>query len=57
LLIIIAVFGVARAWELVGMRQFQVQDWLSSLGATKKQENASHTHAANAETDSKQEGS
>jgi hypothetical protein len=57
LLIIIAVYGVARAWELVGIRQIRVQDWLSSLRATKKQENASHTNAANAVPDSKQEGS
>jgi hypothetical protein len=54
LLIIISVYGVARAWELVGIRQFQVQDWLSSLGATKKQENTSHTNAV---TDSKKDGS
>lgn len=57
LLIIISVFGVARAWELVGIRQFQVQDWLSSLGATKKKETASNTDAANAVTDLKKEGS
>jgi hypothetical protein len=57
LLIIISVFGVARAWELVGIRQFQVQDWLSSLGATKKKENASHTNAANAVPDNKKDGS
>jgi hypothetical protein len=57
LLIIIAVFGIARAWELVGIRQFHVQDWLSSLGATKKKENASHTNAANAVPDNKKDGS
>jgi hypothetical protein len=57
LLIIISVFGVARAWELVGIRQFQVQDWLSSLGATKKKENASNTNAANSVTDSKKDAS
>ena len=56
LLIIISVFGVARAWELVGIRQFQVQDWLASLGATKKKENTSNTDAANAVTDLKKEG-
>lgn len=56
-LIIIAVYGVARAWELVGIRQFQVQDWLSSFVATKKQENASNTNAANSVTDIKKEGS
>ncbi len=56
LLIIISVFGVARAWELVGIHQFQLQDWLSSLGATKK-ENASHTDAANSATDLKKEES
>jgi hypothetical protein len=53
LLIIISIFGVARAWELVGIRQFQMQDWLSSLGATNKKENASNTNAANVVTDLK----
>lgn len=36
MLIIIAIYGVIRAWELIGLRQFQVKDWLSSLRATKK---------------------
>ena len=54
LLVIITLFGIARAWELVGIRQFHVQDWLFSLGASKKQENALHTNAA-AATDLKQE--
>jgi hypothetical protein len=57
LLIIIYVFGIARAWELVGIRQFHVQDWFSSLRATKKKENASNTNAANVVTDSKKDGS
>lgn len=57
LLIIISVFGVARAWELVGIRQLQVQDWLASVGVTKKKENASNTDAANAVTDRKKEES
>lgn len=57
LLIIISVFGVARAWELVGIRQLQVQDWLASVGVTKKKENASNTDAANAVTDHKKEES
>jgi hypothetical protein len=57
LLIIIAIFGIARAWELVGIRQFHVQDWLSSLGTTKKRENASHANAANAVPDNKKDGS
>ena len=36
LLIIISAFGVIRAWELVGIRQFHVKDLLSSLRNTKK---------------------
>jgi hypothetical protein len=57
LLIIISVFGVARAWELVGIRQFRVRGWLASLRATKKKANASHTNAANAVNDSEKDES
>ena len=32
-LIFIIVFGVARAWELVGGRQFHIRDWLSLKSA------------------------
>jgi hypothetical protein len=39
MLIIIAIYGVIRAWELIGIRQFHVKDWLSSLQATKKEKN------------------
>ncbi len=31
LLIIISIFGVIRAWELIGMRQFNLFNWLSSI--------------------------
>ncbi len=31
LLIIISVFGVIRSWELIGMRQFNLFNWLSSF--------------------------
>ena len=34
LLIFITVFGVARAWELVGGRHFGIRDWLSSTNST-----------------------
>lgn len=56
-LIGLSVFGVARAWELVGIRHFYMQDWLPSLRATKQKENASNTDAANSVTDLKKEGS
>jgi hypothetical protein len=57
LLIVITVYGVAQAWELIGIRQFHVQDWLSSLKATQKKENASNTVAADSGTDLKKERS
>lgn len=57
LLIVITVYGVAQAWELIGIRQFHVQDWLSSLKATQKKENASNTVAADTGTDLKKERS
>lgn len=41
LLIAISIFGVIRAWELIGMRQFFLRSWLSSLRTTKGKENAS----------------
>ena len=50
LLIIIAIYGVIRAWELVGIRQFHVKDWLSSLRTIKKMENAPKKNPANSET-------
>jgi hypothetical protein len=57
LLIVITVYGVAQAWELIGIRQFHVQDWLSSLKASQKKENASNTVAADSGTDLKKERS
>jgi hypothetical protein len=48
LLIIISIFGVARAWELVGIRQFRVQDWFASLRASQR----THALHTNAVTDS-----
>jgi hypothetical protein len=38
LLIIIAIYGVIRAWELIGLRQFHVKDWFSSFQGTKNKE-------------------
>ncbi len=31
-LIFIIVFGVARAWELIGGRHFHIRDWLAGIG-------------------------
>ncbi len=31
LMIFISVFGVIRAWELIGIRQFRVKDWIAYL--------------------------
>lgn len=53
LLIVITVYGVAQAWELIGIRQFHAQEWLSSLIASQKKENASNTVAADSGTDLK----
>ncbi len=39
LLIMISIFGVIRAWELIGMRQFHLFNWLSSVRNTKEAEN------------------
>lgn len=36
LLIFISAFGVIRAWELMGIRQFLLRDWISSLPGVKK---------------------
>jgi hypothetical protein len=31
LLIFITIFGIVRAWELVGIRHFRIRDWLADL--------------------------
>ena len=36
LLIIISAFGIIRAWELIGIRQFHIRDWLGSINIEKK---------------------
>ena len=38
LLVIIYVYGIARAWDLVGVRQFHIQEVLSQLIATQREE-------------------
>lgn len=36
LLVVITLFGIARAWDLIGVRRFGVRNWISSLGAPEK---------------------
>jgi hypothetical protein len=55
LLIIISAFGVIRAWELIGIRQFHMKDLLSSFQATKKKENIPAPKSGEAEA--RKEGS
>jgi hypothetical protein len=31
LLIFITLFGIVRAWELIGIRHFRIRDWLASI--------------------------
>jgi hypothetical protein len=38
ILIIISIFGVARAWELIGIHQFHIKDWLTSIRIMKKKD-------------------
>ncbi len=40
LLILMSVFGVIRAWDLIGVRQFHLRDWFSSLRITKQNKDA-----------------
>ena len=42
-LIIIMIYGVIRAWELIGIRQFHVKDWLASFQTANKKEVSSPT--------------
>ena len=46
IMIAINVFGVFRAWELVGIRQFHVRDWLFSLGAPGRKQNTDSSETA-----------
>jgi hypothetical protein len=36
LLIFISAFGIIRAWELIGIRQFRIRNWLSSIVSQRK---------------------
>jgi hypothetical protein len=55
-LIIIMIYGVIRAWELIGIRQFHVKDWLVSFQTTKMEEKASSPSAYDSETNTQKEG-
>lgn len=41
LLVIIYLYGIARVWDLVGVRQFHIQEVLSPLIAKEKEESPS----------------
>jgi hypothetical protein len=56
MLIIIAIYGVIRAWELIGLRQFHVKDWLSSFQTGMIKENIPSLNSAEAETNTQKEG-
>ena len=56
-LIMISIFGVIRAWELIGIRQFHLFNWLSSISMTKEAENHSDQDRASKETNSSEERS
>ncbi len=51
LMIGISIFGVIRAWELIGIRQFHLKNWLSSLFTARKN-NHSNLDAAGSKTGS-----
>ncbi len=36
LLVVITIFGIARAWDLIGIHHFGIRDWFSSNNATHK---------------------
>jgi hypothetical protein len=36
LLIVLSVFGIFRAWELIGIRQFHMRNWIASFTSKKK---------------------
>jgi hypothetical protein len=38
ILIFLTLFGIIRAWELIGIRQFHVRDWIKALQINKKGE-------------------
>jgi hypothetical protein len=56
MLIIIAIYGVIRAWELIGLRQFHVKDWFSSLQTGAMKENISSPNSDERETIIQKEG-
>jgi hypothetical protein len=55
LLIMISIFGVIRAWELIGMRQFHLLNWISSVRITKDSENQFNQDSASKETNRNEE--
>ncbi len=54
LLIMISIFGVIRAWELIGMRQFHLSNWLSSIRNTKEAGNRFNQDSASKEINSEE---
>ncbi|HMD88091.1 MAG TPA: hypothetical protein VKF38_02915 [Anaerolineaceae bacterium] len=53
MLIIIYIFGVIRAWELIGIRQFRVKNWVDAFKADKQYGNKENQSPANSPADTK----
>ena len=51
ILIVIYIFGVIRAWELIGIRQFRVKNWFDIFKASKQNGNMEKQSLANTATD------
>jgi hypothetical protein len=37
ILIFLTLYGIVRAWELIGIRQFHIRNWIKSLQSNKKE--------------------
>jgi len=52
-LIILSIYGISRAWELIGVRQFRIKNWIASLASKDETENETNSGPSEATEDFK----
>ena len=55
LLIFITLFGIVRAWEIIGIRQFRIRDWLMDIVLRINKHTDKRTSDTNVEEDTKKQ--
>ncbi|MDR3573699.1 MAG: hypothetical protein P4L50_07550 [Anaerolineaceae bacterium] len=57
MLIIINIFGIIRAWELIGIRQFHLKNWVAALVSKKTKVNGANPSRSNSTANVKKDES